>query len=99
MLSFGRPPPPPQVMTSFMNSPLGMLKHRMQICPYRQLIDFDNLEMIKAKMNTDLDSHQMDFETLELKLIDGFIFGGAKLLFQCSFPKIRCIQMRKNSEN
>ena len=50
-------------------------------------------------MNADLDSQQMDFETLELKLIDGFIFGGAKLLFQCSFPKIRCIQMRKNSEN
>ena len=26
-------------------------------------------------MNADLDSQQMDFETLELKLIDGFIFS------------------------
>ena len=39
------------------------------------------------KMNTDLDSQQMDFETLELKLIDGFIFiRRASLLFQYTSP-------------
>ena len=39
--------------------------------------------LVKVKMNTALDSKQMDFETLELKLIDGFIFSQATQAFQC----------------
>ena len=39
--------------------------------------------LVIVKMNTALDSQQMDFETLELKLIDGFIFSQATQMFQC----------------
>ena len=39
--------------------------------------------LVIVKMNTALDSKQMDFETLELKLIDGFIFSQATQMFQC----------------
>ena len=39
--------------------------------------------LVIVKMNTALDSQQMDFETLELKLIDGFIFSQATQTFQC----------------